>query len=76
MIINTDGMSFVEWAQAVSFQLGLNGDNVQVDPAAPWQQWALRIMLLPQVTSQSVPRPDQFGDWTDWATAFNRSVRY
>lgn len=76
MIINTEDMTFLKWAHAVSFQIGLSGDNVKVNPDAPWQEWALSVMRLPQMFSQIVPRPDMFGDWEDWATAFNRSVRY
>lgn len=77
MVINPAGASFLDWAIAVSQQLGLRGTTVTVDPEEEWHEWANRVMQLPQVSGQgSTARPGYFDDWLDWAYAFNQSVEY
>jgi hypothetical protein len=76
MIIIPVSNDFMQWATAVAYQLGLRGTTVAVDGGAPWQDWAKSILRLPQINSQSAPRVDDFGDWEEWAVAFNRSVEY
>lgn len=76
MIINPNGMTFFDWATAVTQQLGFMGAVVTVTAQDSWIEWVNRILQLPQVSEQLVPRPGLFDDWLEWAGAFNRSVRY
>jgi hypothetical protein len=76
MIINPLGAEFIDWARAVSQQLGLRGDTVAVTPDMEWSDWASRILRLPQIAGQGAARPDHYNAWLAWAYDFNRSVEY
>lgn len=40
-----------------------------------WAEWAAYVVSLPRVSAASAPRPERFGGWRDWATAFNVTLR-
>lgn len=74
MIIDWKGLTAIEWSDYVSSRF--DGPIPRLDDEQKWQDWARILIALPQVRSQLPPAPDVYENWYDWATDFNKTVRY
>jgi hypothetical protein len=55
------GLSLQQWADAVA----LDAPGVPRLDTADWQDWAARLLLLPEFGA--LPSPYDTADWQDWA---------
>lgn len=74
MIIDWKGFTVIEWSDYVSSEF--DGPIPRLDDEEKWRDWARVLISLPQVRSQLPPAPDGYEHWYDWATDFNKTVRY
>lgn len=59
------GLEFMVWASLVTEALARYGVRAPVSPDA-WQDWAASLLYQPELAS--IPSPDGFADWPQWAS--------
>lgn len=61
------GLTFTRWAGEMT---RLNGDYPLPMSERFWKGWARAVFQ----TTASVPNPDRFVNWDEWALAWKRSI--
>ena len=64
-------MTIVEWADRMVPIVNQKGGDVgRLDHPGQWKDWATSVILNNQKWQATVPNPNQFDDWRDWAERF------
>lgn len=74
MNIDPRHLTFVDWADSMTPSLIRFGNIPKVMISREWKDWALTVIQLPGISSQTPPNPVQFDDWREWAMRFNQAV--
>ncbi len=67
-IVDPRYLSFGDWANNSFF--GTGTAELDVPPATDevnWKWWAVQLKKYYEATDRTVPDPDMFTDWRDWA---------
>lgn len=67
------GFEFVQWAQLLTEQLA--GYNIPAPVEDAWSDWALQLISTPGLSSQGLPDPRGFTDWSVWAENLVQDLR-
>ena len=66
MVIDPQGASLQEWADAVSLYVTDAGLFGRID-SSRWLEWAAGLVRAPEFAQRVLPDPYQFSDWRAWA---------
>lgn len=74
-MIDPRGMSVYQWTDAMSFQLADTGVTImKLLRESDWVIWARNLLNNVEFSGLSIPDPDQFSDWREWAVRFNAAT--
>lgn len=74
MIIDPRGMDPVEWCERTGVELKRYG-QLPLGNLISWQEWARQLTYLPYFAGRSIPDPQGFAGFEEWATRFNQTVQ-
>lgn len=72
-LISPQGMSAVEWIDAMSDRLWTLGAIPRVSREEDWREWGAALLSLPSIHGILLPDPYQFDDWRRWAERINEA---
>ena len=75
MINPTTGMTARHWTAQTSLLISRYATIPILYDDSGWKAWAAYVCSIPALAAVSVPRPEIFKDWREWAISFNAQTR-
>lgn len=68
------GISLMDWADSVTFDLDGYVVAQKIMSEDDWQNWAVQFTAAASLSGNNPPNPYQFDDWQVWAQAFCKAL--